>query len=120
MELWRPGPPPPLPCWVPFQLLGTSLGRAPRTWEDREQWGAPCSFPTNQWGGGRELAENGLILYADRHMSCLCPKPGWLVMGMWELGVHSMGEGREQGSGGGRKGASRHINPLSHALTWHF
>lgn len=69
MELCRSGPPLPLPCCLcPFQLLGTSLGRALRTWEDREQWGAPCSFPTGQWDGRRELDENGLILYTDRRV----------------------------------------------------
>lgn len=77
MELWGPGPPLPLPFWVPFQMLGTSLRRAPRTWEDREQWGAPCSFITGQWDGGRELDENGLILYTDMYPVSALSQAGW-------------------------------------------
>lgn len=62
--------------WVLFQLLVTSLGGAPRTWKNEEQWGAPRSFPTSQWGCGRGLAEGILSLNMNGHMSCLYPEPG--------------------------------------------
>lgn len=82
--------------WVLSQLLGTSLGGAPRTWKNEEQWGAPHSFPTSQWGGGRGLAEGTLSLYMDGHMSCLYPEPGWLMPGAQEQGAHTMGKERER------------------------
>ena len=65
-------------------------------WKNREQWGAPRSFPTSQWGGGRGLVESSLSLYMNGPMSCLYPEPGWLVPGAQEQGAHTTGKERER------------------------
>lgn len=53
--------------------------------EDKGWWGterAPSPLPKGQRGGGRGLAEDGLIFYTDRQMPYFYPKSGWLLLGI--------------------------------------